>query len=478
MEPVSSSISSKDMSHPPTKRKPLEPRVRVYCAICAAGFGYTLSEPRSGDRRFIDARICLGRVSFVADTDPAGAAPDHPVHMYRVEPDIYRPTMNPYPVPGSRDLQNGFKPQTCRSTAWPLYEPRGTPPSVLYLVHRPCMVLLSRYLGEDCAPLLELRVREQVAVGPRLAAFYQRMCVASMQTFWRHRASSRCFLWRDHGYFEAAQFCAPRDWFETSAPQKIAYNPSTIGGLTNMILTKRRHVRTSVSTLEVKNMVLTKRGPVRTSSAFSNELQILSVKDYAEGRPRPLEILPKEVLDMILSYLAPKEIIVLSYVSRRYHSAIPLDQRFWCDCLSRGGVSWLWDLDEKRLPRARTRKFTAVNKSKGKEEAIVGWLDWKQLCQDLTAVAAKRDDLQQSKREPFTTDERRGWQPYQPYPRPHFVPEGWRSGEMVPTLQMLNPARIWAICHDFWADETLKVDRLEWGMFGGEHVKPEKDVFW
>lgn len=73
-------------------------------------------------------------------------------------------------------------------------------------------------------------------------------------------------------------------------------------------------------------------------------------RPYPEGKLRPLETLPNELLDRINDYLPAHSVIALHDTSRALAYKIRLDDRFWRTQLLSGSlIPQIWDINPREL---------------------------------------------------------------------------------------------------------------------------------
>ena len=396
----------------------------------------------------------MGRVSFIENTDMAGAPADFPVYIAGANWWRWTGRRNPFTVPGSRALTNVFKPKAGRISNWTIYEPRGEPPSVIYPVHCNCMRIVYRFLGEDDSVLDQIfgnAEPQQTQACSQVVEFYSKMCAASMQSYRSHQSVSKRLLWRDHDCYGAAQFCGPKKWIEHEGWEFLLFDPINIPGLRSFLIDQLSIRETSA---RKPSLEVPQNPPTRLK--------------VCETTHRSLNAIPAEVLDIVASYLSPRSVVSLSRVSRYTYVSTLLNQKFWRAFFARGGFPWLWEASTYRLSYFET---VARVVSPGSEP------NWRILCKRLIESIYDDAKEQQVLNTPLQFNGSGSWRPQglPPKEKSHLFEAMARA-----PLGLWNRRRIWAICQNLWDDESLKnTDQGNVGVSGLTDEKQGREIyFW
>ena len=368
----------------------------LYCAICAAPFEFVAQWNVSQDHpgRWVFDLCAIGRVSFIQSTNVEGAPADYPVHITGREWWFGRTRItNPFTIPGTKGIKNVFKPKSGKPSGWTAYEPRGSPPSVVYPVHRMCLKVLARFLGESGDEFDEEKSIEQIEASGRMTQFYDRMCRASVSTFW-HRSNAARYnrLWRDHQYFGAAQLGGLHGWASLTGFEYLLCNPVDVSKQAEWALRVVLTAELSKNQEETRNLVKTyakscnrneqnpslldiPHGESNETAAYRAQAAPVGSQGARELPGTCISQMPGEILDMIVSQLHPSDVLALHRVNWRLHASTELTSAFWRRFLAEGAIPWLWDLSKEDIDSVCVRFGSERENYRTKE------LNWRKACQ-------------------------------------------------------------------------------------------------
>ena len=450
---------------------------RLYCALCAAPFDFTtrhhtLPHPC----RWLLDMCVMGRVSFTESMSIEGAPADFPVYVTGHAMHPLRRRTNPLTIPHTKGIKNIFKPKSRKPSGWTAYEPRGSPASVIYPIHRMCLKVLAQFLGESGEEFEEPFA--QIQASPQMTRFYERICRASVSS-WENPAnfSRQCRLWRDHQYFGAAQFGWPRRWIVMADFEYLLCDPVDVERLTEWILLVLLTSEYENNEEKMRNLLLfiadgnseTKTDQLiltSTDGKDEEETTYLPLRESAGGQDpygwqaHRLSQLPKEILNIIVSYIPPRDVLALCRVDRYLYTTTEMNSAYWRRFLAEGAIPWLWELGTEGIDSVCARLRPG-------KESIAKEMDWHKACQLLCQpVFDSKEEMRSLLRTPnIRQTGQYGDSQWQRESDSHA-----RGVMDLASLGVWNRRRIWECCSDIWQDKTLaadssqscKVEMLSW----------------
>ncbi|RMJ10590.1 hypothetical protein CDV36_009803 [Fusarium kuroshium] len=240
---------------------------------------------------------------------------------------------------------------------------------ILFPLHDGCLTILEHVLT------WRARLSPEGGSPPSLMDVYKALCaqfacnvqekrrIAKESGFYGSTDYMEYGLEFDHGYYGAREFWASEGWEPTKTNEWYCNDPINV-----------QHLSEFVSTLLAeKPSTAGHEDYARAKTSFEPNLK-------APLRPS-LDSLPREILDLVASFLPTQSTLRLRVCSKTLMSHIALDQQFWRRQLLDGCVApHIWDLSD--VDRYSKSLVTAADKT-------LGHHDWEGLVRKL----AQRDRI-------------------------------------------------------------------------------------
>ncbi|RSL61891.1 hypothetical protein CEP54_006025 [Fusarium duplospermum] len=161
-----------------------------------------------------------------------------------------------------------------------------------------------------------------------------------------------------HGYYGARDFWASEGWEPTKANEWYCNDPINIHDLPGFI-----------------SALLAEKSPDDGREESTEPNTNLEVSNLKKPLRSGLEYLPREILDLVVSYLPTQSTLRLRMCSKTLTAHIVLDQQFWRRQLLDGCVApHIWDIGD--IDRYSKTPAASIDKTLGRH-------DWKGLVQKL-----------------------------------------------------------------------------------------------
>ena len=327
----------------------------VSCALCKGPF-YRVASPSAGpDNRspsWHNEWCAVGKV-FRDEHSSLEPAPESSNVFIVSCSGIRWPGISP--APPSSLVKQVFMSTPRRRCGWVIPMPRGLSPNIIYPFHRLCLKMVHQFLGQDESVVDGIIPGREIRAIPSMAQFYEAMCGAVAVSYKSQRLSGRLLLRRSNYHdnsersYAVAHENTNNGW---KKPRCDPLNPHVLMDEICGLLHLAQHGDTHLLARK------TRRSSIRSQS---------------------LTMMPQELLDNIVLFLDPKDVIALRRVNWRMYLNISLDQQFWLHFLASGGLPWLWGLDRRALA------MKANSPRRGLE-----W-DWKTLSRQLAETGHNHD---------------------------------------------------------------------------------------